>query len=239
MLRRAAVGLLLLTTLVLTGCIRIGLWSETSDPAVPRSPEVRARSAAVRPALVQFADQQVAGRRLLASGAQDGCEEGQNNWKVETGWQWQCTRRELRVVEGGPVESGLRRQHQLLLDAGCRIEVHDGFTFDVEYLLQEYWQRYRHNSPWESLEPGLPPRPYTPKDLPSLRYLCADGLQVEIKPSDRSEEYYLEYPPPWSLFLSEVIELTVPSSTAERQAIKQSRSPLHLWIVVSTDYYVE
>ena len=218
-----------MTMVALTGC-QAGLWAREADPGVPGSDRVRERAEAVGPALERMADTQIAGRPVLAVGAQDACEAGQHNWKIDDDWDWRCTRSVLRIVDGPEVEAGLRGQHRLLVGAGCRGRTHDdGITFDLEHVVVDYWRDYAPT--------GIDGRAYTAKDLPEVRYTCPDGVTVDVQPSDRRDDQLGEPPEQWlSPFYEILLSRTAPTTESVR-ALRASKRPLHLWITVSTEYY--
>jgi hypothetical protein len=61
----------------------------------------------------------VNGRSVLATGRQDGCEKGQNNWKVRTNFAYECTITEVSVVEAAQVRPALVADHERTVALGC------------------------------------------------------------------------------------------------------------------------
>lgn len=114
----------------------------------------------------------------LGSAEFDTCERRPSTRLFDTRVDWSCTREQGVVLDGGTVEAGLRRTEELALGAGCTAYVNEtqGEVEDADWLIETYWRQLRDR-------PG-----YSAADLPSLRYHCPDGVDLDVDSTDDGDD---------------------------------------------------
>lgn len=112
----------------------------------------------------------VADRDVVATTQDDGCREGQHNWKIDDPYDLSCSQRTVALVQGGAVD-GFRADMEAL-DAAL---VADGWEADwssMDEVLTGYWDRREdvldHNSGWDY-----------PARMPSAGYV-RDGVSLSV-----------------------------------------------------------
>lgn len=168
----------------------------------------------------------VDGRSVLATGRQDGCEKGQNNWKVRTNHAYECTITEVAVVEAAQVRPALVADHERAVALGCVAGPRDGLLLAVDY-----WDQFEGRD-----QNG---HPYGARDLPLGRYECADtATTVILRPADPAEGDQLRNTLDAEILSSGSADVTVSREPADLAAVTASKSPMVMIINVRRTYYM-
>lgn len=171
----------------------VGLFDGIGRPS-PDSPAV---AAARRDAQNQLDDRlqqaldgsvrQVMGGEVLATGEEDRCTPGQNNWKVHQGYQLSCTLTKAIVVTGGPI--GTFREDMQRLDSALGA---DGWepsgAMTMARVLSEYWDSR------DSVHAQGASFTY-PTDLPAAGYQT-DSTRLSVEWAQRGVAVFGPWPYP-------------------------------------------
>ncbi len=198
-------------------------FSEDFEPWGEEATE--ARAAAV-PEAARLADGAAAAGRVVADASRDGCRTGQNDWKRKDTYSHECEVEQSRIVlvttRVEEVEDGLTRLDAAIRGLGCEASLRGG----LDRVRDEYWL---------AANPQVQQR--GADGLPSARYDCGSGSEVEVEPtSARASAASLGFVMNSNLWVDELLaeDWYTPQ---DLRALRETDAVLAVVVTASDGYY--